>query len=368
LKAVILAGGEATRLRPLTVNTPKAMVPVLNRPFLEHVICHLKEHQVTDIILALGKLASPIEDYFGSGNRSGIRLKYTVEDTPLGTAGAVRRASDYLDETFAVLNGDIFTDLNLKEMASFHRGKKALATIALTPVDDPTAYGLIETAPDGKVTSFLEKPGPDEITTNLVNAGTYIIEPEALNFIPPETNFSFERQLFPWLLEQGKPVYAYPSSAYWIDIGTPENYLKLNRDMLQGKSSRYPPPPPQEVTTDKSCTVNPSAQITGPVLVGDGSTIEAGARLIGPVVIGPGCTVGEGATIEDSLLWNGVSIGQEAEVRHSIIGSNCRLNDGSQVTGSVLGDSVTLASGYKLKPGSRLWPGETPGYSPQPPS
>ena len=361
MKAVILVGGEATRLRPLTLNTPKAMVPVLNMPFMEHVLRHLKEHDVNDIIMTLGNLAQPIENHFGDGSRFGTRLNYTFEDNPLGTAGAVRKASKYLDETFAVLNGDIFTDLNLKEMADFHQRKKAKVTIALTPVEDPTAYGLIETTAEGKVKRFLEKPSPAEITTNMINAGTYIIEPEVLDLIPQDINFSFERQLFPQLLEQEEPVYAFSSSAYWIDIGTPEKYLQLNRDLLQGKSSHHTTSV-QQTNTGKGSTINPSAQIKGPVLVGDNCDIEAGARLIGPVVIGSGCTVAQEATIEGSLLWHNISIGQKAEVKGSIIADNCRLGEGSGVAeGSVLGDNVTLATGYRLQPSSRIQPGEKLG-------
>ena len=362
MKAVILVGGEATRLRPLTLNTPKAMVPVLNRPFLEHVIHHLTQHQVKDVILTLSNLAQPIEDYFGDGSQFGVRLAYTVEDTPLGTAGAVRNATKYLDETFIVLNGDIFTDLNLKEMIDFHRKRKAKVTIALTPVEDPTSYGLIETTTQGKVNRFLEKPSPSEITTDMINAGTYIIEPDVLDYIPEQTNFSFERQLFPQLLDQGEPVYAYPSSAYWIDIGTPEKYLKLHRDLLSGKSNYYSPCSSDEVATGEGCRIHPTAQIAGRIFMGDNCTVEAEARLTGPIVIGSGCTIAEGAVIEDSLLWHNVSIGRKARIKGSIIADNCRLEANSWVSdGSVLGDNVTVTYGYKLEPSSRIQPGETVG-------
>ncbi len=362
MKAIILVGGEATRLRPLTLNTPKAMVPVLNRPFLEHVIQHLIRHGIKDIILTLGNLAKPVENYFGDGNQFGIRLAYAVEDTPLGTAGAVRNATGYLDKAFFVLNGDIFTDLNLKDMFHFHRERKAKVTIALTAVEDPTSYGLIETTAQGRVTRFLEKPDPSEITTNMINAGTYIIEPDVLDYIPERTSFSFERQLFPQLLDQGEPVYAYPSSNYWIDIGTPEKYLKLHRDLLSGKSNRYSPRSSDEVATGEGCRIHPTAQIAGPIFMGNDCTVEAEAKLTGPIVIGSGCTIAEGATIKDSLLWHNVSIGQKARVKGSIIAGNCRLEANSWVNnGSVLGDNVTVTCGYKLKPNSRIRPGETAG-------
>jgi len=187
MKAIILTGGEATRLRPLTCNTPKAMVPVLNTPFLEHVIRHLSQHQVREIVLTLSHRQQPIKRYFRDGSQFGVRLSYTIEDTPLGTAGAVKNAEKYLDETFLVLNGDIFTDLDITAMIQFHRDRKAKVTIALTPVDDPTSYGLVETDAQSRITRFLEKPKPSEITTNMINAGTYILEPDVLT--PRGTSF-----------------------------------------------------------------------------------------------------------------------------------------------------------------------------------
>ena len=362
MKAVILAGREAARLRPLTLNTPKAMVPVLNIPLLEHVIRHLTRHQVKDIILTQGNLGQDIEDYFGDGSQLGLKLSYTIEDTPLGTAGAVKNAARYLDETFLVLNGDIFTDLNLKEMISFHRERRAKVTIALTPVADPTSYGLIETTHQGKVTRFLEKPSPNEVTTKMINAGTYILEPDILEYIPPQTNFSFERQLFPQLLDCGEPIYAYPSSGYWIDIGSPEKYLKLHRDLLSGRSNQYTPTPGEEATVGEGSFIHPTAQIRGPVLVGNNCTIGSKAKLVGPVVIGSGGTISEEVVIEDSLIWHRVYIGPKARVKGSIIANNCHLDDNCRVTdGSVLGDNVTIAKSYRLKPGSQIWPGEKAG-------
>ena len=196
MKAVILVGGQGTRLYPLTCNIPKAMVPVLNIPFLEHVIHHLSKHQVKDIILAQGHLSQSIESYLGDGSQLGVRLSYLVEDTPLGTAGAIKNAERYLDETFLVLNGDIFTDLNITALIDSHLKRKAKVTIALTPVDDPTIYGVVETNTSGRISRFLEKPTWNEVTTNMINAGTYALEPDVLTRIPPQTNVSIERETF----------------------------------------------------------------------------------------------------------------------------------------------------------------------------
>ncbi len=340
MKAVILVGGEATRLLPLTCNIPKAMVPVLNTPFLEHVIRYLGQHKVNDITLAQSHLAQPIERYFGDGSQFGVKLSYTMEDTPLGTAGAVKNAEKYLAETFLVLNGDIFTDLNITAMIDFHLERKAKATIALTPVDDPTSYGLIETSAEGRVTRFLEKPSWNQVTTNMINAGTYILEAEVLAHIPPQTKFMFEHDLFPLLLDQGEPIYAYPSSAYWIDMGTSEKYLQLHRDLLNGKSSQYAP-------------------ATSRTLIGEQSYIHPKAQIKGPVVIGRGCTILEDAVIEQSVIWHKVRIEPGAKVRNSIMANNCCLNADSIIEDSVLSDNVTVCSGYKLEPGSIIRPGAT---------
>ncbi len=361
MKAVILIGGEATRLRPLTCNTPKAMVPVLNTPFLEHVIHYLSQHQVTEITLAQSQRQQSINNYFKDGSQFGVRLNYTVEDTPLGTAGAVKNAEKYLDETFLVLNGDIYTDLDITAMMEFHRDRKARVTIALTPVDDPTSYGLVETNAQDRITRFLEKPKRSEITTNLINAGIYILEPDALAHIPPQANFSFERELFPLLLAGDEPVFAYLSSAYWIDIGTPEKYFRLNRDLLRGKYSaaQYALSPGKKVQTGKQSHIHPTAQIKGAVVIGDNCIIEPKVKLTGPVVIGHGCTIQSGAIIEDSVIWHNVQIAPRVVVKNCILANGCCLNANCIIQGSTLGDNVTIASSCRLAPGSLIWPETT---------
>ncbi len=359
MKAVILVGGEATRLRPLTCNIPKAMVPVVNTPFLEHVIRYLSSHQIKDIILAQSHLTQPIESYFGNGSQFGVKLSYTVENVPLGTAGAVKNAESYLDGTFLALNGDIFTDLDITAMIDYHQGRKAEATIALTPVDDPTSYGLIETNTQGRVTRFLEKPKWSQVTTNMINAGTYVLEAEVLAQIPPQANFSFERQVFPQLLAQGEPVYAYPSPAYWIDIGTPEKYLQLHRDLLSGKSNRYAYPLSGQVVIGEQCDIHSTVQMKEPAVIGNGCSIGRRVKLTGPVVIGAGCTILEDSVIEDSVIWDNVRLAPGANLKSSIVADNCCLNADSVINGSILADNVTVAIGCKLEPGSRIWPGTT---------
>ncbi|MBA7713967.1 UTP--glucose-1-phosphate uridylyltransferase [subsurface metagenome] len=271
----------------------------------------------------------------------------------------MKNAERYLNDTFLVLNGDIFTDLDIAAMINYHRERKAKVTIALTPVEDPISYGLVETNTLGRVTRFLEKPKPSQVTTNMINAGIYVLELDVLNQIPPQVNFSFEHELFPLLLDRSESIYAYPSSTYWIDIGTPEKYLQVNKDLLNGESSQYAPPLPREVVIGGQSHIHPTAQIKGAVMIGDNCTIEQNVKLIGPVVIGSGCQILSQAVVEDSIIWHNVQIGTGVTVKGSIVADNCCLNANSNIEDSVLGDNVTVVRGYKLEPGSKIWPGKT---------
>jgi len=333
------------------------MVPVLNKPFLEYVIGHLSEHQVKDIILTQSYLSPPVESYFKDGSPFGVRLSYLVEDKPVGTAGAVKKAEKYLDETFLVLNGDIFTDLDITAMLRFHRDKNAKFTIASTWVDDPSNYGIIEADSDGRITRFVEKPSQDEITTNMINAGTYILEPDILAHIPPQVNFSIERELFAKLPIPEIPAYRFDYYTYWMDMGTPEKYLQLHRDLLTGKSSRYAPG--EELVVGEQSYIHPTAQIKGPVVIGSNCTIGRRVKLIGPVVIGSGCEILPQAVVEESIIWQNTRLGEQVNLKGSIVADNCCLNANSIIEDSILSDNVTVVSGCKLKPGSKVWPGKT---------
>ncbi len=361
MQAVILVGGQATRLRPLTTNTPKATVPVLNRPFLEYVIRNLSRHGVNDIVLAQHHLAGPIEENLGDGTRFGVSITYVVEDSPRGTAGAFKNVEKHIKGTFLGMNGDIFNDLDITSMVAFHKDNNAAATIALTPVEDPTAYGLIETDTTGRVKRFLEKPTLSEITTNMINAGTYVLEPEVLEQIPPEVQVSIERETFPPLVSGGYPVFAFPSSGYWMDMGTPEKYLQLHRDLLAGRSTWYVPEIEAGVLIGEGCTVDPSAEIVGPVIVGNNCSIGPYVQITGPAVIGDGCAIGEGSDIEDSVLWHNVRLGSRVKLKSSAVADNCTLNDESIIQGGVFGDHVTVSAGAILESGSMIEPGETVG-------
>ena len=337
-KAVILVGGEGTRLRPLTNSVPKPMLPVLNRPFLEHTIHYLKKYGITEIILALSYLPGAIKGYFGDGRAFGVRLHYTIEDSPLGTAGAVKKSEKYLDSTFAVLNGDIYTDLDMAAMLAFHRHKKATATIALTWVDNPCAFGVVETDGNGKVRQFIEKPAPDKVTTNWINAGVYLLEPEVLGQVPAKTPYMFERGLFPRLLELGKNMCGYQFRSRWLDMGTAEKYLCLNCDLLvSGDKPDFMDMPGEDgLYCAEDATIDPSAQINGPAIVASRSRIGRQVRLIGPVVIGADCTIGDGAVLEEAVLWQGVTIGAGAVLRKCIVGNDTEIQPGERVIDCVV--------------------------------
>lgn len=357
-QALILVGGQGTRLRPLTCNTPKSMVPVLNVPFLEHVFRNLKEHGISDIILAQHHLPAPMARYFGDGGRFGVKLSHVMEETPRGSAGAVKNAEQYLQGTFLVLNGDIFHNRNFTDMLAFHRCNRAKATIDLAPVEDPTIYGMVDTDESGRIKRFIEKPKREEVTTNLINAGTWVIDPSVLQRIPPDVKCSFEREIFPGLLKDGEPLYAYPSRRYWMDTGTPEKYLQLHRDLLAGKCEGYTFK--SNTTVGKNSRVHRGAELKGTIIIGEGCEIESGTQLSGPLVIGNRCRVGNGAYISDSVIWDDVMVGAGVEVRGCVIANGCDIGANSLLVEVVLGDHINLPAGSAPERGARLFPsGET---------
>ncbi len=353
-KAVILVGGEATRLRPLTCNTPKIMVPVLNRPFFEHLVGYLKVHNIIDIVLAVGKSPEQIQDYFGDGSKLGVKITYSIEDFPMGTAGAVKNAERFLDDSFIVFNGDVFTDIDLSVMMQLHHKNKATASLALTPVDNPTIYGVVETDSQGRVKRFTEKPSRDKVTTNMINAGIYILEPDILNYITPNAFSMFEHDVFPPLLEKGQAIYGYPFQDYWIDIGTPDKYLRLQHDLLR----RYVGD--KGIKFEGESFVHSSARIEGPALIGEACFIDRNSMVRGPAVLGTRCRAEEGAVIEGVVLWQDCKIGRGVKLRNCLIASRCYIGEESEILdGCILGDDVIIGKGSKLSNGVKIWPGKT---------
>ena len=346
MKAILLAGGKGTRLRPLTIHTPKPIVPIFNRPFLHYQIDLLKQvPEIDEVILSLNYQPRRIEEIFGDGSDIGIKIRYVVEPAPLGTAGAVRYAGDNLTESVVVFNGDVLTQIDLAAVIRLHRERQAKATIVLTPVENPTAYGLVESDATGNVTRFLEKPKADEITTNHINAGIYVLEPDTFDRIPREVAWSIERSYFPSLIERKETFVAYVYDGYWIDIGTPEKYTQVHRDIMDG---RYVAAPFQDGNADRvsiapDARIEDGATVEGPCFIDDGVLVKAGAR-VGPYsVLGRQTQVDENAVVEGAIVWPNCRISRDADVRNAILGRNCHV--GRNVTlnhGAVLGDKTTL--------------------------
>ena len=348
MQALILAGGKGTRLRPLTVYTPKPIVPICNRPFLLYQIDTLRRAGIIDITLSLSYQPNKIEHLLGDGSDYGVKLKYTVEPQPMGTAGAYKFAEDLIREPTVVFNGDILTDLDLKTVIREHNERKATATIVLTPVENPSDYGLVETEPDGRIRRFLEKPKEDEITCNTINAGTYILEPRVLDYVPAGENHSFEYGLFPELLRREEAFFAHvPPRTYWIDIGTPKRYLQVHHDLLASRVGRIH-------IKDRRGDFDSAtaAEIDELSIIGDDCQIKPGAQIINSV-LGNGSFVEERARVENSVIWPHTRIGTTAEVRDAVVGRGCHIGRSTVVgPGAVLGDKTSLTD-YTITGGSK---------------
>jgi mannose-1-phosphate guanylyltransferase len=359
MKAVILVGGLGTRLRPLTCNTPKPMIPLVNQPFIEHMIENLRDQGISEVILAVQYLAGRFRDELGDGSRLGVRLQSAEEPEPRGTAGAVKHIEHLLDGTTFVFNGDVMTDLDLQAMLAFHRQHESQLTIALTPVEDPTAFGLVETEPNGRIRRFLEKPSRDEVTTNMINAGTYILEPAVFRYVPPAQHYMFERGLFPVMLQTSDPMFGYPSHAYWTDVGKPQAYLEVHHDILIGKV-KYKFRGKQiaeRVWAEGTTEIHPSAQIVGPVVLGPDVAIGADTRIIGPTVVGARCVIGADVSIEDSVLWDDNTIGAGAALRSCVVGRGNRISARAHLSdGTIVSDNCVIGSENRLERGIRIWP------------
>ena len=355
MKAIIMAGGEGTRLRPLTCDCPKPMMQMMNRPVMEYAIGLLKDHNITQIAVTLGYLPDAVTDFFADGADHGISLKYYIERTPMGTAGGVGRARDFLDETFIVLSGDGLTDLDITAAVGFHRRKNALATLVLKTVEEPFEYGVVMTDEDGRVTGFIEKPDPSNVFSASANTGIYILEPEIFDHIPADRPYDFGGELFPALVRAGLPVFGYRMEGYWCDIGDVDAYIRAHADAMEGRVSL----PGLRPDVSEKARIHPSAVLEGPVSVAPGAQIGENAY-IGPYsVIGPGCVIGIGASVKRSILWNDVRVDPGAQARGCVLASGCRLRSGAQVYESaVLGPGADLGERAVVMPGVKLWPGK----------
>jgi mannose-1-phosphate guanylyltransferase len=350
MQALILAGGEGTRLRPLTSTVPKPVLPLANRPFISFMLDWLVLHGIDDVVMSCGFLAEGVRSVLGDGDGR-VRIRYVQEDEPLGTAGAVKHAESLLEDRFAVLNGDILADFDLGELQRFHAERGAVATISLIPVEDPSAYGLVRTEADGRILSFLEKPRPEEIDTDQINAGAYVLERSVLDRIEAGRAVSFEREVFPGLIGEG--LYGYRASGYWLDIGTPERYLEATYDILEGRVHTVVG---EQLSAKGVAVGSPGAaraHLVPPALVGDGCDLAETATAGPCTVLGPRCTVAARARLEAAVLHSGVRVGEGAVVNGGIVGADAEIGAGSHI-----GRYVVVGPGASVEPNAHLDNGE----------
>ncbi len=358
MQALILAGGEGTRLRPLTTTVPKPVVPLVDRPFIQFMLDWLIGHGVDDIVMSCGHMASGVRNVLGDGTAFGIQLRYVEEPQPLGTGGALKYAEPLLEDRFLMLNGDVLTDMDLTAQIAQHERTGARATLALTPVEDPSAYGLVRIGDGGEVQEFVEKPSPDQIDTHNISAGAYVLERSVLELLEAEQPASIERDVFPRLVGEG--LYGFVADGYWLDIGTPARYLQgtydiLERTVVTGVTKRM-----GDAYLCIEEQVENHGRIIPPALVESGCRIGEGARIGGRVVLESGVMVGDHTTVERAVVMQGAEIGSHCTLRGCIIGGGVRLGDHCTVDGiSVLGEGVTVGDGNVISNGARISPGVT---------
>lgn len=359
MQALILVGGEGTRLRPLTSTVPKPVVPLAGRPFITFMLEWLRGHGVDDAVLSCGFMADSVRRVLGDGESLGMRLRYVSEPEPLGTGGALKFAEPLLAERFLMLNGDVLTDIDLTAQLAQHEATGARATLALVAVEDPSAYGLVRRRPDRSVSGFLEKPDPDEIDTDLVNAGAYVLERSVLAAMAPAgTRVSIERDVFPALVDDG--LYGYEAHGYWLDIGTPQRYLQATHDILEGAVRT----PVGDAVSAGGGVVCPDGEtafagaVHAPALVGAGCAIAADATVAGRTVLGDRVRLHEGAHVDSSVILDGTVVGAGTRISRCIVGAGVTIGPGCRLEDQVvLGDGVELGAHNVLAGGVRIFPG-----------
>jgi mannose-1-phosphate guanylyltransferase/phosphomannomutase len=359
MQAVIMAGGEGSRLRPLTSNMPKPMLPIAKRPMMEHILSLLRRHGITDVVATVQFLSSVIRNYFGDGSDLGVSLSYATEDVPLGTAGSVLGARDFLSGPFLVVSGDALTDIDLEEVVDFHRSRGAAATLVLKPMKDPLEFGIVMTDAEGRVERFLEKPTWGQVFSDTINTGIYVLEPDVLDLIPVDQPYDFSAELFPMMLDKGLPIFGHVTAAYWTDVGNTEAYVQANHDALSGKVAvelaGFELQP--GVWVGEDVEIDPTARVEGPCLIGDNVKIDAGAR-VGPLtVVADNAIVSDDATVSGSVVLERAQVGPYSQVRGSVIGRNASLHRGVNLEeGVVLGDDVTVGAGAVIKSRVKVYP------------
>jgi mannose-1-phosphate guanylyltransferase len=356
VQAVILVGGQGTRLRPLTATVPKPVVQLVDRPFISYMLEWLKGHGIEDVIMSCGFLAEGVRSVLGDGSSLGVQLRFVEEPEPRGTAGALKLAEPMLEERFLMLNGDVLTDIDLTAQIAQHEASGARGTLALVSVPDPSAYGMVLLDQDNAVCEFVEKPSSEATGSALISAGAYVLEREILDLVPPGRNVSIEREVWPQLVGNG--LYGYASKSYWLDIGTPERYLKATFDIIEGTVRTAV----CDRLGDSWASIAPDVELEGrvipPALLESGVKVAAGAQVGSLVVIAADVSIGRGSTVERAVILGGTQVGEDCELRDCIIGPGCRLGSGCKITGgAVLGEGVSVGSGNVITRGARIFPG-----------
>jgi mannose-1-phosphate guanylyltransferase / phosphomannomutase len=359
MKAVVMAGGEGSRLRPLTVTRPKPMVPIVGRPVMEHILNLLKSHGITDVVVTVQYMASAIEDYFGDGAQFGMRITYSREEVPLGTAGSVKNAEELLTEPFIVISGDALTDFDLSAITKYHREKKSLATLTLAHVANPLEFGVIITDDLGRITQFLEKPSWGEVFSDTINTGIYVLDPVIFSYIEKDKPTDFSQDVFPYMLKKGDPIFGYVADGYWCDVGNLAEYMKANGDVLQNRVN-------VELTgtdlgggvwAEDGVEIAPDAQIFGPVWLGHDCKIKDGVMVHGPSTIGPYTIVDDRAQIDRSVVWHNSYVGERAELRGALVGASTSIKSKAVMfEGAVIGDHSVVDENAIIQPGVKIWP------------
>ena len=361
MNAVIMAGGFGTRLRPLTHNIPKPMIPMANKPMMEHIVDLLRDHGITDLVTLLHFQPDLIEGHFGDGSEFGVRMTYVNAAEDYGTAGAVKNAEAQLSGPFLVISGDLLTDFDLGAALQFHRERGADLTILLTRVENPLQYGVVITEPDGRISRFLEKPTWSEVFSDTVNTGIYLLEPSVLDLIPPGHEFDFSKDLFPLMMREGKKLFGYIASGYWRDVGDLLEYRLAHQDILAGNvkvkiPGRRVEGLDKEIWLGSGSRVDFTAGLRGAVLIGKNTRVEANARITNSV-IGDNCIVEEGAVVADSILWNNVYVGRGAILKENVVGRGSEIRARARLfEGALVSDNCRIGEGSVLKADVKVWP------------
>ena len=365
MKAVVMAGGEGSRLRPLTSRRPKPLAPIANEPVMKHIVDLLNKHGITEVVATLHYLADEIESFFGDGTAYGVSMKYFVEDTPLGTAGAVKMAEDRLrDDTFIVISGDAMTDLDISALLKHHKDSGNDATIALQRVPNPLEFGVVITDEDGRIVRFLEKPSWGEVFSDTINTGIYVLEPSIFEYMESGEMYDFSKDLFPRMLHEGKRIGGYVFEDYWTDIGNLQQYQQANYDALKGdvRTRQHGVEIQPGICAGEGCRIDPTARLVAPIRLGDSVQIGPGALIEGPAAIGNGSIIAGGARVARSVVWEDVYVGSEAELTDCTIANHTILKDRVTVAeGTVIGERCVVGSGANIRADLKIWPDKAIG-------